>query len=596
MNEGGIDYYEIRLDLNEDNSDGAPPITLEELRLFYSAAAADGDDFDNDFADLTEVFNLDGSLLLTDINTGSGTDDYRFLIPVSLFPDSTAYFTLYSEFSGIDGGFEEWRAKSLDIGDGLPVIHLEKVADPILINEGTPTDVTYTYTLTNLSPGEDELLLTSFIDDFGTPGDPLDDIDLLTGASGTDLGDYYVSGDTDGDGLLDKTETWTFQFTREDTVVDAGDLTNIAAVNALDEEGNNTNDDDDAVVTVQDVLPTIDIVKTASPTQIQAGISTSVTFTYEVTNTSPTSLDPLTLDSLIDDNATVDTGDDIDLLPNYVSGDDGDGIFEQGETWVFTYTTDLTLDPGEVRTNVVTVHAHDDEDNSVNDSDDATVTAFNLGRTPGFWSNNGSLLWDGNVNTFPKAGGLGIVGPGQDLAYAIFDLNGDGAADNAGNRQYLMIGDWDKDGIADPDENVLVISRNDALSLLNASEKQQQDGRFMLARDVVASWLNYLGGSFVGDSDDPDSAMHYIDEATAWLIETTNQDHILTKAELTTATKVGTSTSPWSTGFDFNGIPGVQNDVPPAGQHELGDDVNLDILGGGTIHTGLDHYNNFGFI
>ncbi len=70
-------------------------------------------------------------------------------------------------------------------------------------------------TLTNLSPGDDALTVTSFIDDNGTPGDTSDDVDLLDGVDAT-LSPYYVSGDTDLDGLLDKTETWTFSYTRED--------------------------------------------------------------------------------------------------------------------------------------------------------------------------------------------------------------------------------------------------------------------------------------------------------------------------------------------------------------------------------------------
>ena len=119
----------------------------------------------------------------------------------------------------------------------------------------------------------------------------------------------------------------------------------------------------------------------------------------------------------------------------------------------------------------------------------------------------------------------------------------------------------------------------------------------MVARDLVASWLNYLGGSFVGDADDPGSARHYMDEGIAWLLQTSaNHDHVLVPStDFTSGTKQPTSGSSWNTGFDFNGVAGVQNDVPVSGDI-LGDAVDLDILGGGTIHTGLDHYNNHGFI
>jgi hypothetical protein len=615
VNIGGTDYYEIRLDLNETDSGDGPQITLEDLRIFYSTAPADGDDLDNDFADLTKVFDLVGSLALTDINSGSGTDDYVFLLPVSLFPNSAAYFTLYSEFSGTDGGFEEWRAKSQDVGDGLPAITIVKEALPVTVYEDTPTAVAYTYTLTSQSSVTDPLTLTSFIDDGATPLDSSDDIDLLEGIDALNpLGIYYVSGDADADQLLDSTETWVFSYTRTGVLLNAGEtLVNVAAVNAIDDEGNNVVADDDATVTGLDVLPDIGIVKTASLTSIQAGAPTLVTFSYQVTNDSLSTLDPLTLTSLVDDNGTLlDTSDDIDLLDGidalnplgiyYVSGDDGDELLETGETWLFQDDVVLTLAPGETRTNIVTVFADDDEGNSVNASDDAAVTAFNLGRTPGFWSNNGSKLWDGDTGSFPKAGGLGIVAPGQDLAYAIHDLNGDGVIDNVvGSRQFLMVGDWNTNGVADANENVLVISRTDALSLLNSSEKLQQDGRYTLSRDMVASWLNYLGGSEVENSDDPNSAMHYIDEATAWLIETTNHDHVLNLSgffgELTAGTKVVKSGFAWQDGFDFDGdaVKG-ENMVPAAGQHDIGAGTTLDILGGSAIHTGLDHYNNYGFI
>jgi hypothetical protein len=104
---------------------------------------------------------------------------------------------------------------------------------------GAPTDVTFTYTLTSQSSNTDPLKLTSFIDDNATPGDTSDDINLLTGASGTDLGDYYVSGDTNGDGLLQNTETWIFEVSLQDLTFNAGTTrTNVAQVFAEDDEGN----------------------------------------------------------------------------------------------------------------------------------------------------------------------------------------------------------------------------------------------------------------------------------------------------------------------------------------------------------------------
>jgi hypothetical protein len=262
------------------------------------------------------------------------------------------------------------------------------------------------------------------------------------------------------------------------------------------------------------------------------------------------------------------------------------------------------LAPGQTLTNFAVVCGEDDEGNAAKDEDDASITAYNLGRTPGFWSHNGKNLWDGDTGTAAKNGsGLGIVngpknpGANTDLAYLIHDLDGDGVVDDvAGNNQYLMIGDWNKDGIAQDSENVLVISREDALLMLQSNFKETQDSRYQVGRDVVASWLNYLGGSHVGESDDPNSAMHYIDEALAWLIRTTDQDHVLSIAELSTG-KVPHSTGPWKKGYDFdgNGIRG-ENMTPAADFHDIGIGTDLDIMSGSAIHSGLDHFNNHGFV
>ena len=749
----GVEYYELRLDLNETDVD----IDLTELRLFYSANPADGGDYDNDFIDLEEVFNLTGTIDLEDLHSGSGSDDYVFLVPTSLFADKSGYFTLYSEFTGAEGGFEEWRVLANEIGeDGLPAIHLEKTAAPEHFNEGTPTDVTFTYTLTSQSSSTDPLQITSFFDDNATPDDPSDDIDLLDGQTDPTLSKYYVDGDENGNGLLDSDETWTFSVTikgldfnagttrtnvaqvfadddegnsvsdSDDAIVTVDDVdpeitlvkealvetipegtptnvtysytltntstspfdpltvtslvddladgdatndvelitgvddthplgiyyvsgddgdelleqgeswvfnytvngvvlnagetrTNIATVTAKDDEDNIVDDDDDAVVTGEDVDPTMNIEKVASLTQVQAGADTLVTFTYTVTNTSPASTDPITITYLVDDMGTPEIGDDQVLFTGdstlgkgvyYDSGDgNNNGLLDKGESWVYKFTTTVNLDAGETRTNVVTVNGLDDEDNSVSDTDDASITAYNLGRTPGFWSNNGAKLWDGSAATMPRGGDLGInLGAAGDLLRRVEDMDLDGDDDTPGNPNngtpgYLLIGDWDRDGIADANENVLLITREDALAMLNASMKQQQDARWVLARDVIASWLNYLGGSYVGDPNDADadSVVYHIDQAVAWLIESTvDENNVLTKAEITTNAstswqKVGTNSGFWQNGYDING-GGITAPVPVDGQHDYGDVANLDIIGGSTLHSALDHYNNFGFI
>ena len=90
------------------------------------------------------------------------------------------------------------------------------------VNSGTPAvpvlevgaPVTWTYLVTN--PGTVPLSDIALEDDAGTPLDPSDD-----------FGPIFVDGDTDGDGLLDPGETWTYVASG---TVEAGTHCNIATV------------------------------------------------------------------------------------------------------------------------------------------------------------------------------------------------------------------------------------------------------------------------------------------------------------------------------------------------------------------------------
>ena len=93
----------------------------------------------------------------------------------------------------------------------------------------------------------------------------------------------------------------------------------------------------------------------------------------------------------------------------------------------------------------------------------------------------------------------------------------------------------------------------------------------MLARDEVATWLNFVNGNGIGDASDPHSPHHYIDDAARWLDQTTNGDHKLTVAELSTGA-VKASSATWQ-----QPLPGLD-------------------LSGAALHSGLDEYNNHGTI
>ncbi|MBZ9734859.1 hypothetical protein LB522_15790 [Mesorhizobium sp. CA9] len=487
---------------------------------------------------------------------------------------------------------------TVTVKDVAPSIAIEKTANPTSINEGSAADVTYTYEVTNTSAAGafDPLTLTSLIDDDATPGDTSDDIDLLTGfVAGSDHGTHYVSGDTDGDYLVDSDEKWVFSATVGVDAHNAGSITNTVVVHAHDDDS--TSDvyaTDDATVTVKDVAPSVAIEKTVdadhdgifhSSETVQSGAQ-NVTYHYEITNTSAAgAFDPLTLTSLVDDNGTPgNTGDDINLLSgfvansshgtHYVSGDlDNDYQVDSNETWVFTANSSFNLLPNaDSRTNTVVVHAHDDDTtNDVSANDTATVQSF-AGpgvRTPGFWTNLGKSFWDG-VAGADKSGPNFASG---ELRYVV-DADHNGTLDPG--KPGLLIGDYNKNGLTDAGEDTFFISYADALKVIDASVKDQQDTRFVLARDAVATWLNYLAGNPIGDASDPNSPHKYLDQAIDWLQVTNGGNSSSHFEDWGGGSAVKASSTAWNVGLDAESVT--------AGSE----------LAGNLIHQELDFYNNTG--
>lgn len=169
--------------------------------------------------------------------------------------------------------------------------------------------VTWTYRVTNTGSTE-PLRDVTINDDNGTPGSPADDFAPL-----------FSGGDTNGNGLLEVGETWTFVATG---AAIAGQYANLAVVTAIGNESNlpvTPAKDPDHYFGTQPPPPDdpkIKLVKSANKDIVVFG--EPVTFTYVVTN-----IGNVTLTNVVvtDDNAT----------PRF-SGDD------------FTVGTVATLAPG----------------------------------------------------------------------------------------------------------------------------------------------------------------------------------------------------------------------------------------------------------
>lgn len=130
----------------------------------------------------------------------------------------------------------------------------------------------------------------------------------------------YRAGDTNGDGLLDLDETWTY--TCDQLFVGAVTVRNTVVVTAREPKVGGSLTDTDTK-TVQSYIADITVVKAASEPTIAAG--DRVTYTYQVSNPGP---EPL---------RAIDVTDDRCAPLEYQSGDtDGDGIMFPDEIWVYT--------------------------------------------------------------------------------------------------------------------------------------------------------------------------------------------------------------------------------------------------------------------
>ncbi len=169
--------------------------------------------------------------------------------------------------------------------------------------------VVYTFSVTN--PGDTRLHNLAVQDD-------------LTGAA------LYVSGD-DGNGWLDLSETWVYTtaYTVQTTAPNL--ITNTVLVTATDAAGVVVTDSDTHTLDVV-YNPALRLVKTGLA---QANVGETVTFTFTVGHA-----------ALSDGSAVsgLTVTDDIAGSAAYLSGDDGDGLLQSGETWVFTaaYTLQVT--------------------------------------------------------------------------------------------------------------------------------------------------------------------------------------------------------------------------------------------------------------
>ncbi len=234
----GIFYREFDLDLNENNGGSNPLITLQTLMIFASdtnlLTGFDEDSQAFPAGTATLLFDMDElgdiSVLLTDWNSGSGTGDYAFFIPVIGVGDlpgfadlsQGTYIYIYSEFgtvdgqgSGVSGGFEEWFVVSAP----NPSMQIEKFATI----EGDVADAAgdiINYTLLVSNVGNVHLTGVTVSDPYADPGSIQREADAVGDNDNIlEIGEVWsytathtvtqaeMDSNGGGDGLLDNTAT-----------------------------------------------------------------------------------------------------------------------------------------------------------------------------------------------------------------------------------------------------------------------------------------------------------------------------------------------------------------------------------------------------
>ncbi len=146
---------------------------------------------------------------------------------------------------------------------------------------------------------------------------------------------------------------------------------NTVTIQAIDDENNQAQDDDDATVTFTDVLPVIDVTKTADPTSVVES-GGSVVYTIQVVNKSA---EPVTITSLTDDKF------DLAAAPTTCGAAVGTVLaaYDGAVGGADTYSCQITRTVAQVgsetsHTNIATAVATDDEQNPATDNDDEVVT------------------------------------------------------------------------------------------------------------------------------------------------------------------------------------------------------------------------------
>ena len=178
--------------------------------------------------------------------------------------------------------------------------------------------------------------------------------------------------------------------------------TDVVTGNLTDDEGNVLLPHDDAVVTITDVAPTIDLIKGNAEGNDNVGSVSepggSIVFAVSVENTS-VSTDPVTLTSLTDDVY----GDITQVQGDVTATTCSLGTIQPGDTYTCSFTANVNGQGGTNQVDELTATGTDDEGTGASDSDQANVDINDVAPTIDLIKGNAE--GNDNVGSVSEPGG-----------------------------------------------------------------------------------------------------------------------------------------------------------------------------------------------
>ncbi|RMG57565.1 MAG: DUF11 domain-containing protein, partial [Gammaproteobacteria bacterium] len=290
------------------------------------------------------------------VNAGSGGSSYI----------NTASLTSVDQPDGNSGNNSD--TATINVGSTSVDIAVTKVVD----NAGPSTGSNVTYTITVVNNGPSAATGVTISEDL-----PLDNVSMTYVSHSASKGTFTPgTPGTWSIGNLANGETVTLQLTATVNIA-SGSIVNTASVSAVNEpDSDNTNDSDDATITIGGLDLTVSkIVNNSFP---QTG--DTIVYTIVATNNGPnnatnvvvTDILPAGVSYISDDAATVLNSSGTPTSFNSASGDWTIGDLNSGDSLTLNITAQVTASGGTIN-NTATITSDQPEVDNTNNSDTATI-------------------------------------------------------------------------------------------------------------------------------------------------------------------------------------------------------------------------------